>query len=52
MIFAVDADFGVSDHPSSNSIEAIFWTQADGTQGRIAVTQHDSTGGDVIAPGR
>ena len=52
VVFVLDADLGTSDDPSSSSIKAIFWTNADGSQGRIAVTQQDSTGGDVPAPGR
>jgi hypothetical protein len=39
VIFALEGRFGVADQPSSNSIKTIVWTNADGTKGRIAVTQ-------------
>jgi len=41
VFFALNADFG-SSTPSKSSITAITWTNADGSQGWIAVTQNQS----------
>jgi RNA polymerase sigma-70 factor (sigma-E family) len=39
VVFALNASFGRSAHPAKDSIKAVTWTNADGTLGRIAVTQ-------------
>jgi len=39
VIFALNGNFGLSADPSKDSIKAVTWTNADGSQGRIAVTQ-------------
>ena len=44
VIFALKADWGQSSDPRKASIKAITWTNADGTPGRINVTQKNFTG--------
>lgn len=39
VIFAINGDFSRSSDPGKDSIRAVTWTNADGTQGRIAVNQ-------------
>jgi hypothetical protein len=39
VIFAINGDISRSPDPSKDSIKAVTWTNADGTPGRIAVTQ-------------
>ena len=39
VIFAVSREISRSPDPGKDSIKAVTWTNADGTQGRIAVTQ-------------
>jgi len=43
VIFALKADWGQSSDPRKASIRAITWTNADGTPGRIDVTQKNFT---------
>ena len=42
VIFAMSAGFAHPDDPGKDSIKAVTWTNADGTQGRIDVTQKQS----------
>lgn len=42
VIFALKADWGQSSDPRKASIKAITWTNADGTPGRIDVTQKNN----------
>jgi len=39
VIFAINGDFSRSSDPSKDSVKAVTWTKADGTQGWIAVNQ-------------
>jgi len=44
VIFAVNGNISQSADPGKDSIEAVTWTNADGTPGRFAVTQQQGSG--------